>query len=355
MPCIWGLANPVGGWASTNIEPPMEPQATFTLAELKSGKTKALTPPAKIAVFGDPVEHSLSPQLHNPALAAAGIDAQYIRLHITEEEFPEALQTIRELGFVGINCTIPHKFNAIGAMDEVDDLALKLGAVNTVVFEDDQMIGFNSDGPGFIRAIREEFNVDLRDLRVLILGAGGGAGRAVATQCAVESCERLVLVNRTAEKAEALKDDLAAYFLDERLQGAHDRLEAVAWEESALAVTIGDIDLIVNATSCGMKRSDPALLPSAPVRAAPSCLRHDLQPAKNAAPQRRRQHGCPHRQRPVDAPPPGRDLVRVLVQPRCAARGDAQRASGSSLSSKHFRLPLPTDSGNKGRRFRPIF
>ena len=240
----------------------MPEQDTYTLADLRYGRTKDLSPPAKLAVFGDPVAHSLSPQLHNPALEAAGIDGQYIRLHISESEFTEALKLIRELGFVGTNCTIPHKFNAIDAMDEVDDLARQLGAVNTVVFEDDQMIGFNSDGPGFIRAIREEFNVDLRDLRVLILGAGGGAGRAVATQCAVESCERLVLVNRTTEKAEALKSDLAPYFLDERLQGAHDRLEVLPWEESALAPQIGDIDLIVNATSRGMKRSDAALLPA---------------------------------------------------------------------------------------------
>jgi shikimate dehydrogenase len=241
---------------------PMPAQDTYTLADLKAGKTNDLVPPAKLAVFGNPVAHSLSPQLHNPALNAAGIDAQYIRLQITEEEFSEALTTIRGLGFIGTNCTIPHKFNAIQAMDEVDDLARKLGAVNTVVFEDEKMVGFNSDGPGFVRAIREEFNVDLRDLRILILGAGGGAGRAVATQCAVESCERLVLVNRTAEKAESLKGELLPYFADDRLLGAHDRLEAVAWEESTLAPLIGDIDLIVNATSCGMRRSDAALLPA---------------------------------------------------------------------------------------------
>lgn len=240
----------------------MPEQESYTLADLKSGAADDLAPPARLAVFGDPVAHSLSPQLHNPALLAAGIDAQYIRLHITGAEFTEALRTIRDLGFIGTNCTIPHKFNALAAMDEVDELARKLGVVNTVVFEGDQMIGFNSDGPGFVRAIREEFNVDLRDLRVLILGAGGGAGRAVATQCAVEGCERLVLVNRTAEKALSLKQDLTPYFDDDRLQGAHDRLEAIEWEESALAPQIGDIDLIVNASCVGMKRTDAALLPA---------------------------------------------------------------------------------------------
>ena len=240
----------------------MPAQESYTLADLKYGKIRDLEPPAKLAVFGDPVAHSLSPQLHNPALSAAGIDAQYIRLHISEAEFSEGLSTIRELGFFGATCTIPHNFNAIGAMDEVDELASKLGAVNTVVFEGEKMVGFNSDGPGFVRAVREEFGVDLHDLRVLILGAGGGAGRAVATQCAVEGCERLVLVNRTPEKAEALKEELLPYFVDERLQGAHDRLDAIPWEEGVIASQIGDIDLIVNASSRGMKRSDAPLLPS---------------------------------------------------------------------------------------------
>ncbi|MFT5108706.1 MAG: shikimate dehydrogenase [Pseudoalteromonas tetraodonis] len=252
----------------------MPEQPFYTLADLKDGKIDDLSPPAKLAVFGDPVEHSLSPQLHNPALKAAGIDAQYIRLHITEDEFPEALRTIRDLGFVGTNCTIPHKFNAIRAMNEVDDLASKLGAVNTVVFEDKKMIGFNSDGPGFVRAIREEFSVDLRDLRVLILGAGGGAGRAVATQCAVENCERLILVNRTADKATALKQQLEPYFAGDRLLGAHERLEVLPWDEHALAPQIGDIDLIVNATSRGMKRSDAALLPASLL--APHHLVYDM-------------------------------------------------------------------------------
>src|SRR5210317_1159974 len=102
-------------------------QESYTLADLKSGKTKDLEPPAKLAVFGDPVAHSLSPQLHNPALEAAGIDAQYVRIHVPEDEFTDALAAIRDAGFVGTNCTIPHKFAALGACDHVDDLASKLG------------------------------------------------------------------------------------------------------------------------------------------------------------------------------------------------------------------------------------
>lgn len=239
--------------------------SVYTLADLKNWDTvlRDVSPRPRLAVFGDPVEHSLSPQLHNPALQACGIDAQYIRLHVRAGEFAEAVRLLPELGFFGTNCTIPHKFAALDAMDDVDPLARKLGAVNTVVCDDDKrLIGFNSDGPGFLRAVREEFMVDVRDLRVMILGAGGGAGRAVAVQCAVENCERLVLVNRTAGKAETVARELRPYFEDERVLGAVKRLQVCPWEEEALHEELDNTDLIVNATSIGMKRTDPELLPA---------------------------------------------------------------------------------------------
>ncbi|MGK0184268.1 MAG: shikimate dehydrogenase [Verrucomicrobiales bacterium] len=244
--------------------PVQETKSVYTLADLKNWDAviSNVSPRPRVAVFGDPVEHSLSPQLHNPALEAAGIDAQYIRLQIRPEEFDEAVRLLPELGFYGTNCTIPHKFLALAAMDEVDDLAKKLGAVNTVVCDDDKrLVGFNSDGPGFLRAVREEFMVDVRDLRVMIIGAGGGAGRAVAVQCAVEDCERLVLVNRTAEKAVAVAQEVAAYFDDDRVAGAVKRLTVCPWETDALREELDNTDLIVNATSIGMKRTDPELLP----------------------------------------------------------------------------------------------
>lgn len=244
---------------------PSPPKDVYTLADLRAwDQTGAdLAPPARLAVFGDPVAHSLSPQLHNPALAACGIDASYIRIHVTADEVAEALAAIRDLGFFGTNVTVPHKFTVLETVDFVDDLARRLGAVNTVVFEDKEMLGYNSDGPGFVRAIREEFSVDVRDLRVAVIGAGGGAGRAVAVQCAIEECERLVLVNRTAEKAEALAREIRADLHDEsRLEGPAERLDVVPLEPDALRRALDQVDLIVNATSLGMKRTDPEVVPS---------------------------------------------------------------------------------------------
>ncbi|MDD5201261.1 MAG: shikimate dehydrogenase [Terrimicrobiaceae bacterium] len=222
---------------------------------------RGLTPPARLAVLGDPVEHSKSPAFHNAALRAAGIDAQYVKILVRPEELSGTLRALPAAGFLGVNVTLPHKAAALATVDEADDYAKKSGAVNTVLVDDDALRGFNTDGPGFLRAIREDFSADLRDLRILILGAGGGAGRAIAVQCALERCERLVLVNRTVEKARALAAELAPCFRSDRLLGPAERLAAIPHEDEALRAELAHVDLVVNATSLGMKRSDPPLLP----------------------------------------------------------------------------------------------
>jgi shikimate dehydrogenase len=242
---------------------PAEPKPVYDFSDLKNWAeaTAGLLPPARLSVFGDPVAHSLSPQMHNPGLSAARIDAQYVRLHIRPEELGDAFRALPEAGFIGTNVTIPHKTETLSHMADVTDVARRIGAVNTVLVEDDgTLVGHNSDGPGFQRAIREEFSVDLSDLRVMILGAGGGAGRAAAVQCALDRCERLVLVNRTLDKARELASELGSFFRSDRLEGPVDRLEVVPWDTDALARQMDHVDLIVNSTSLGMKRTDPQLL-----------------------------------------------------------------------------------------------
>jgi shikimate dehydrogenase len=231
-------------------------RAFFTLDDLSrwpetGGK---LNPPAKVSVFGDPVAHSLSPEMHNPALRACGIHAQYVRIHASAGQFQEALIRIRDLGFAGTNVTIPHKFSALKAVDEADEAARRLGAVNTVIFRGGRVLGRNSDGPGFVRTIKEEFQAALRDLRVLVLGAGGGAGRAVAVQCALEGCARLILANRTEEKSRELRTEIAGLLPESRLR-------LCGMDHAALADVLPEIDLIVNGTSVGMNPDDPPLLP----------------------------------------------------------------------------------------------
>lgn len=241
-----------------------EVKDVYTAADLSNWKslTQNISPPPRLAVIGDPVAHSASPQLHNPALQHCGIDAQYVRLHLLPSELADAMKQFQENDFLGVNVTIPHKTEIAKLVDHVDPLAERIGAVNTVVFENGETWGFNSDAPGFRQAIRDEFFVDLSDLRIMIVGAGGGAGRAVAIQCAMEHCERLVLVNRTVEKAQELAKELSQDLLDERVSGPFSRLQAIGFDQRDLEEQLAQVDLIVNATNLGMKRADPDVLPS---------------------------------------------------------------------------------------------
>jgi len=242
----------------------MQTTERYTLSDLEnwSAVARDVDPPVRLGVFGDPVAHSLSPQMQNAALRACEIDLQYARFHIRANELRSALLFLRRLDFVGINLTVPHKIAAFTQIDEADESATRSGAVNTIRLHDEKLIGSNTDGEGFLRAIRTEFSIDLRDLRVMIIGAGGGTGRAIAWQCALENCERLVLVNRTLEKANALAEQLRPFFSGPRVLGPTARIEAVAWDEWAMRMQLADIDLIVNATPLGMNPSDPAPIPA---------------------------------------------------------------------------------------------
>ena len=236
----------------------------YTLADLENWReaVRDVDPPIRLGVFGDPVAHSLSPQMQNAALRACKIDVQYGRFHIRANQLRSALSFLRALDFIGINLTVPHKIAAFAQIDEADESANRAGAVNTISFRDKKLIGSNTDSEGFVRAIRTEFSVDVRDLRVLIVGAGGGTGQAIAWQCALENCERLVLVNRTLEKAQALAERLRPFFAGPRVLGPAARLEAVPGDEAALRAQLADVDLIVNATPLGMNPSDPTPIPA---------------------------------------------------------------------------------------------
>jgi shikimate dehydrogenase len=245
----------------------MKAQSTterYTLADLERwGEVpRDIDPPVRLGVFGDPVAHSLSPQMQNAALRACDINTQYARFHIRANELRSALGFLRDLDFIGINLTVPHKIAMLAQIDAADESAIRCGAVNTVHLRDKKLIGSNTDAEGFSRAVRHEFSIDLRDLRVLIIGAGGGTGRAIAWQCALENCERLVLANRTPAKTSALVERLRPFFAAPRVLGPVARFEALAWDESALRAQLPDIDLIVNATPLGMNPSDPAPVPA---------------------------------------------------------------------------------------------
>lgn len=231
----------------------------FTLRDLEQWDRvgAGLSPVARLAVCGDPVAHSVSPAMHNAALAACGIEMQYVRLHLRAEELAHAFTILRETGaFLGVNCTIPHKVEALQLVDEVSSQAALLGAVNTVRCQGNRLHGFNTDGPGLQRAVQEQFGMALKGQRILVLGAGGGAGRAVAMFCALEGCRHLTLVNRTHEKTHALAKEIHGLG-----KGACE-CTAVEWTEAALADALRETDLLINCTAAGMKAGEASPLPA---------------------------------------------------------------------------------------------
>jgi shikimate dehydrogenase len=230
-----------------------------TLARAASGPK-----PARLAVLGKPVSHSASPQLHQPALDALGIAATYVRLEVEPGELAKAFARMSELGFIGCNVTVPHKFEALECCSEVSAQARLLGAVNTVLFRDGATIGYNTDGPGFREAIADSFGLDLGKCKTLILGAGGGAGQAIATQCALAKPEELTLVNRDLAKIEALTERL-------RKISPQTEIHAIGFGDPSLRGRCLRAGLIVQTTSLGLKKGDAEVIPESHF-AADACV-----------------------------------------------------------------------------------
>jgi shikimate dehydrogenase len=188
------------------------------------------------AVFGDPVEHSLSPVMHNAAFAALGMDCEYHKFRVSKDDLETAIMGARAMGFGGLNLTIPLKEKALEIV-EPDTLAYDIGAVNTVEFKKDALIGHNTDGIGALKALKLSGAV-IPNSRVLILGAGGAA-RAVAFQLALNGA-KVTIANRTASRARTLAENVSSAG-DARGTGLEDLPELVA-----------SSDIVINTTSIGM-------------------------------------------------------------------------------------------------------
>ncbi len=214
---------------------------------------RKLNPPARLAVFGDPIAHSASPPMHNAALRERNHQLQYVRILVRPEELPEALRNLSSAEFIGASLTIPHKQAALPFMDQVSREAQLMGAINTVSVRDGKLHGYNTDGPGLSAAILEEFGIPLKERRVLILGGAGGAGRAITVQCALEGSPSVIITNRNKEKG-----DLLAQEIQEHLDFP---ISSIPMTAESLGHAMKSVDLIVNATPLGMKAGDPSPLP----------------------------------------------------------------------------------------------
>ena len=195
-----------------------------------------------LGIIGYPIGHSMSPVFQQAALDACGVDAQYLAYQVAPDEVEDFVNGLRQPGIMGINVTVPHKLAVMPFLDEIDDWATEAGAVNTIVNRQGRLTGHNTDGYGFLRALREGADFEPAGRRTLILGAGGAA-RGVVLALAREGVGDLTIANRTPERAENLA------------QLAHGRnvpVRAIALPGPELVEAAASAQLIVNCTTIGM-------------------------------------------------------------------------------------------------------
>jgi len=199
-----------------------------------NGKTRVC------AIIGDPVEHSLSPMMHNAAFKKLGLNLVYVAFTVTPTKLKTALLGAKSLGLRGLNVTMPHKNAVISHLDAVDSTAKAIGAVNTVLNNQGKLIGYNTDGRGAMIALQEN-GVYPTEKKMVLLGAGGAA-KAIAYQAA-QDVDELVILNRTPEKAKKLAEALKSF-------GA--KVKGGTLSSEVLKQELPTTDILVNATSAGM-------------------------------------------------------------------------------------------------------
>lgn len=207
------------------------------------------------AVIGSPINHSLSPIMHNAAFQALGLDADYCPIHVPDNgvalrDFVE--QSRFELS--GFNVTVPHKQRIVQCIDELSPVGAMTGSINTVAVRDGRIFGTSTDGIGFELAVRDAFHYDLKDGAVALIGAGGAA-RAVAFQSVMQGVRRLTIINRTENHALALRDELLRHY------SGMDVSCVVSSEFDAVARELSQSELAVQCTSLGLRHDDPDPLP----------------------------------------------------------------------------------------------
>ena len=218
-----------------------------------SGKTRVC------GVIGDPIEHTLSPTIHNAAFNHLNLDFVFLAFRVKAADLENAIQGMRGLGIHGLNVTMPHKSTVISFLDEVDPTVKFLGSANTILNNEGRLSGFNTDGVGALKALREN-GVELSEKKVLLLGAGGAA-KAIAFSLAEEVGE-LVVLNRTPGKAKELAAVLGQRFGKKVVGGP--------LSSDTIQKNLRDSDILINATKVGMHPHESQTM------VEPQWLRSDL-------------------------------------------------------------------------------
>ena len=196
-----------------------------------------------VGIIGYPLGHSLSPAMHNAAYRQLGLDYEYVPFEVPPEDLREALKGMRALHVAGFNVTIPHKETIVPMLDEVTKLARFIGAVNTVENQEGKLIGFNTDGPGFIESLKEDAAFDPKNKKVVVLGAGG-ASRAVSAMLAEVEVKSLTITDVAEEKAKGLVEYLGS--------SSKVPCHLIRIGSAEMKREIEEADLLVNTTPVGM-------------------------------------------------------------------------------------------------------
>jgi len=197
-------------------------------------------------VIGDPVRHSRSPVMFTRAFAECGYNGAYGAFHVTADRLGEAIAGMRALGFGGLNVTIPHKVAVMRHLDEIDESAREAGAVNMIANRDGYLVGYNTDGLGYVRSLKEEAEPELAG-KTIVLAGSGGAARGILWALAREKPGCVTVVNRTYEKAA----ELAGRFASEA------DVRALPWDR--LPSACAEADIVINTTSVGMAPNTEAV------------------------------------------------------------------------------------------------
>ena len=204
-----------------------------------NGKTKI------IGVIGENIENSLSPLIHNQIILKHSLNFCYLPFQVAETDLGKAIQGIRALNIRGVNITFPYKEKVIEFLDEVEESARRIGAVNTIVNNKGILTGYNTDVIGFKKSLQNNGKFVIKEKKAVVLGAGGAA-RAVTCSLLEEGIEEVSIFNRTLEKAKKIKQDFSPFF-------PRSSINIFSFEQNDLKDKIKEANLLVNATSIGME------------------------------------------------------------------------------------------------------
>ncbi len=199
-----------------------------------------------LSILGKPVKHSMSPYMHNLSFERLNLDFAYMAFEIKDDELGKAVEAMKTLDAKGFNITMPYKKEVMKFLDEIDEEAEIIGSVNTVLNDGGKLIGYNTDGKGFIKSL-EQNNINFKGEKIIIVGAGGAA-RAIAIQLAIESAGEIVIANRTIKNAELISDTI-----NHNISGTRSR--SILLDQVVLKEELKDAKILINTTSIGMKET----------------------------------------------------------------------------------------------------